>query len=114
MMDAQFILEWLGGMLMVAGGGFILIGALGIARMPGLFTRLHPAGVSDAFGLPLLLLGVALHGHYGLVTLKLLLLAAFAMITSATACHALAKAALHQGGDPLAKKHSSAEDGHAG
>lgn len=99
-MELTVILHWLGVMLMVAGAGFIFVGSLGIWRMPEFFMRLHPAGISDSLGMPLVLAGVMLQGHYGVVSLKILLLTAFAMITCATATHALASAALLAGEKP--------------
>lgn len=87
------IYEILSYFFLVTGVFFLLTGAIGIVRMPDLFTRLHPAGVADSAGLPLILLGLLFHLDFGLVSLKIILLMIFALITSATACHALAKSA---------------------
>ncbi|MCB2081609.1 MAG: monovalent cation/H(+) antiporter subunit G [Rickettsiales bacterium] len=79
---------------MIVGTFFIFTGSLGILRMPDFFTRLHPASMGDSMGLPLILIGIALHTPFGLVTAKILLLLLFSLVTSSTASHALAKAAL--------------------
>ena len=76
------------------GAFFILTGSIGVYRMPDFYTRLHPASIGDSLGLPLIVVGAMLHIEPGLATIKLLLLVVFSMITSATASHALAKAAL--------------------
>lgn len=86
----------LGGFLMLGGAFFVLSGAVGILRFPDFFSRLHPAGVKDALGAPMLLTGLMLISGWNLTTLKLVMLIAFMMITSPTATHALAQAALAQ------------------
>lgn len=87
----------------IAGTFFLLTAAVGLWRMPDFFTRLHPAGVGDSMGVPLVLLGIALLHPFGLVTIKIILLMGFATYTAATACHALAKAALLDKKKPMAK-----------
>ena len=41
------------------GSFFALVGALGLVRMPDVFTRMHAAGVTDTAGVGLLILGMA-------------------------------------------------------
>ncbi len=82
------------GVFLLLGAFFLFSGALGMMRMRDLFTRLHPAGVGDTVGLCCILSGLMLHVDLGWTTGKILLLAIFSLTTSATACHALAKAAL--------------------
>lgn len=91
----------IGNIFLMFGAFFLFTGAAGILRMPDFFTRLHPAGIGDALGLPLALIGVMIHAGFGLITVKILILIVFAMVTSATACHALAKAALISGVKPI-------------
>jgi len=92
-----------GWVCIVAGIFSMFTGAVGIWRMPDFFARLHPAGINDSAGLTLVLLGILLHAEFGFVTGKIILLILFSMITSATACHALARAAIHSGMKPQAK-----------
>lgn len=94
------VVEIIGNILLLLGAFFVFTGAVGINRMPDFFSRLHPAGISDALGLPLMLLGVLCHMDLGLVSVKIMLIVFFAVITSATACHALAKVALISGMKP--------------
>lgn len=83
------------------GAFFVFTSALGLLRMPDFFTRLHPAGIGDSIGLPLILLGLLLNQEFGLISFKIFLLIIFSLVTSATASHALAKAALMSGVKPL-------------
>jgi len=79
--------------LMGAGSVFILIGALGLVRLPDFYTRMHAAGVTDTLGAELLLLGMMLQAGLSLVTLKLVLISLFIFFTSPTSTHAVANAA---------------------
>ncbi len=97
------MMEVIGSLLLGLGGFCLFTGAVGLHRMPDFFTRLHPAGVSDGPGLMLILLGIACLVEPGVVTLKLILLGVFTLVTGATACHALAHAALHSGLKPIGR-----------
>lgn len=85
------ILSW--GMI-IAGAYFMISGSLGILRMPDFFTRLHPAGVTDSFGAPLVLLGVAVHFGFTLIAGKIVLLVILLLITNPTATHVLSQTAI--------------------
>lgn len=100
-MTAADILGWVGGLFVVAGGVFMVIGALGVVRMPDVFTRMHAASVSDTFGVSLLLVGLVLIAGFTLVSVKLILLVLFLALTGPTAIHAIARAALHAGVKPV-------------
>ncbi|MEM8700051.1 MAG: monovalent cation/H(+) antiporter subunit G, partial [Pseudomonadota bacterium] len=83
------------------GGFFFLIGALGLNRMPDLFTRMHATSVGETMGVGLLVLGMCLQAGFTLVTVKLLFILVIVLFTGAVATHALARAALHDGEKPL-------------
>ena len=100
------VLSWLS-----IGGGlfFMLVGTVGILRMPDVYTRLHAAGMTDTMGAGFLLLGMGLqtvigivdgNGQYWLVLIRLVLVYAFLLFTSPIATHAVARAALHGGLEP--------------
>lgn len=89
---------------LLAGGFFGIVGGIGILRFPDVFTRFHAAGITDTLGAGLILLGLMLQAGWSLVTVKLLLILAFGLVTSPTATHALAKAALHGRVKPLVHK----------
>ncbi|MDH3692402.1 MAG: monovalent cation/H(+) antiporter subunit G [Gammaproteobacteria bacterium] len=82
---------------LIAGSVFLIIGGIGLLRLPDLFTRLHAAGVTDTLGAGLILLGLMLHAGFSQSSAKLLLIVIFLLFTSPTASHALAKAARHGG-----------------
>ena len=97
--------------LFLAGGSlFLLVGGIGLWRMPDFFTRLHAAGITDTGGAGLMLLGLILQAGWSLVTLKLLLMLFFIFFTSPTACHALARTALQEGLKPGHDSPNAARD----
>lgn len=90
-------IDFIGMLFIIAGAFFMFTGSLGLLRMPDFFTRLHPAGVTDSLGAPMVLLGVAIQSGFTLFSGKIILLILFLFITNPTACHALANAALLSG-----------------
>lgn len=86
---------------LILGSAFVLIGGIGVVRLPNFFTRMHGAGITDTLGAGLILLGLMFDAGLSLVTAKLVILLFFLWITSPTATHALAQAALHQGLEPV-------------
>ena len=91
-------ISWL---TLIAGSLLVIIGGVGIIRMPDFFTRLHPAGITDTLGAALILAGLAVQAGISLVTVKLILIFLFLILTSPTASHATARAALAAGLKPL-------------
>ena len=92
------ILSWL---LIVAGSVFVIIGGVGLLRLPDFYTRIHAAGITDTIGSWLIIAGLVLHEGFTLTTAKLVMLLFLLLLTSPLASHALAKAAYLRGLDPL-------------
>ena len=76
------------------GGFFLITGAIGIIRMPDMYTRMHAASVIDTTGAGFLLLGMMIQSGFSLVTLKLLFILLIFFFISPVVSHALAQAAL--------------------
>ncbi len=88
-------------MLILLGSFFTVVGALGLVRMPDVFTRMHAASVTDTLGVGLLIAGMMLQAGFSLVTLKLVFLLALFFFTGPVVTHALAQACLHERVEPL-------------
>lgn len=97
MEQALTVLTWA---LLLSGAFFLVTGALGMVRLPDVFTRMHAAGMADTMGAGLILAGLCVYSGANLVTLRLVLVLAFLWFTSPIATHALAKAALSGGAEP--------------
>jgi multicomponent Na+:H+ antiporter subunit G len=92
------IASWI---LILLGSFFTVAGALGILRMPEIFTRIHAASVTDTLGVGFLILGMALQAGLSLVTLMLFFLLALFVFTTPVVTHALARACLHERIEPM-------------
>ena len=93
----SLVLSWV---LLLSGAFFLLTGALGMVRLPDVFTRMHASGMTDTMGAGLILAGLCVYSGVNLVTVRLLLVLALLWFTSPIATHALAKAALAGGVRP--------------
>lgn len=80
--------------LLILGVCFILLGVLGILRLPDFYTRLHAMGKCDTLGVALVLIALALHTGASLSSAKLLLISVFVGLANPTATHALGRAAI--------------------
>ncbi len=96
----EILVDSLSTLCLMIGSAFAVIGGIGVIRLPDVFTRMHGAGITDTLGAGLILTGLMFQGGWSLVTVKLVMILGFLLITSPTATHALAKAALHHGVEP--------------
>ena len=85
----------LSNVLLIAGAVFVLIGLIGVFRMPDFYTRVHAASIIDTLGTILIISGLILIAGISLISVKLLMIMLFVLVTTPTAAHALAKSALH-------------------
>ncbi len=102
------IFSWL---LLLKGCFFIVSGAIGMIRMPDIYTRIHAASVIDTGGLSFIILGLLLQGVFifenPMAAIKLILIMVFVNFTAPTASHAIAKMAL------MAKVIPTCQNGHS-
>lgn len=97
----MIVLDVLTWVFLIAGSFFSIVGGVGIIRLPEFFSRLHGGGVTDTMGAGLIVTGLMFQGGLSLVSVKLLMILFFLLVTSPTSCHALAKSALTQGLVPV-------------
>lgn len=88
------LLDLFGALLLLAGTSFLLLGGLGLVRMPDVFNRIQAGTKTTTLGTLLSLLGVAFM-HPGW-SLKLLLIGLFLLFTNPLSAQVLARAA-HRG-----------------
>lgn len=99
-MDAISNLHWalqaLVAALLVIGGLFTLVGAIGMLRFPDFFMRLHAPTKASTLGVGgMLLASMVLHWAQGGHGLHELLIVLFIFITAPVSANLLAMAALH-------------------
>ena len=80
--------------LMSAGFFFILVGLIGVLRLPDFYTRLHAQSIGDTLGVTLMLAGLALNEGATLTSGKIIAILFFIALANPTLTHALGRAAL--------------------
>jgi len=92
-----------GGIITFVGSIFLLLGALGIVRMPDVYNRMQAGTKATTLGTLLFLAGIAI-GHIECMCIfRILILILFIIFTNPISSHALARAA-HHIGIPLTDK----------
>jgi multicomponent Na+:H+ antiporter subunit G len=79
------------------GVGFDLFGALGLIRFPDLYNRLQAATKCVTLGTSGILFGLFMLNGFTAMGIKCLICAAFILLTSPTASHAIARGAYTSG-----------------
>ena len=95
------IISWI---LILSGGFFVIIGAVGTLRFPDFWSRLHAASITDSAGVILMFAGMCVQAGLTLITVKLIIIGVFLFITGPTSTHAIANAALVSGLRPKEAK----------
>ena len=90
------IVEWLAAAFILIGAFFLLVGAIGMVRLPDFYMRLHAPTKASTLGvggvlLASLLLGWS-QGRFGVAELLITL---FVFVTAPVSANLLAQAALH-------------------
>lgn len=83
------VLSWL---LALSGGIFILVGAIGMLRMPDFPARTHAASLADVFGTAQVVAAVTIQYGFSVIALKLVLIIILLGLTTPVAVHAMFKA----------------------
>ena len=96
------ILGYIGYGLLVIGGIFLFLGALGIYRMPDLYNRLQAGTKATTIGAMSAILGVGFIEPAWMV--KTIIIVIFIGIANPLSSHALARAAYKAGLKPIMKK----------
>lgn len=86
--------------LLVMGGGFILVGSWGLARLPSLMTRLHGPTKASTLGVGACLIASMIYfpATGGAWSAHELLITVFLLLTAPVSANMIAKAHLHRQG----------------
>ena len=88
-------------LVLAAGGAFFaLVAAVGLVRLPDVYSRIHATSKSETLGAVLALGAVAVSYGIDLNTLKTAFLLVFMFLTNPTASHAISRAANAEGIEP--------------
>lgn len=94
------LVQYVAALLMVVGAVFSLLAAVGVLRLPDLYTRMHAASKAGVVGAGLILLSLALASGDGAVILRAILGVVFLLLTTPVSAHLLARAAYRAGLQP--------------
>jgi multicomponent Na+:H+ antiporter subunit G len=86
MIDVLTAAAWL------AGSGFALLAAVGVLRMPDVFTRMQASTKASTLGLACLLMGAALQLGDFASFIRAASIGAFILLTTPVAAHVIARA----------------------
>ncbi|MEO1747202.1 MAG: monovalent cation/H(+) antiporter subunit G [Pseudomonadota bacterium] len=85
------------GTLVLIGALFGLVAALGLWRLPDIYTRMHSASKAGTLGSGLLLIAIAVHAGDTSTVLRATAGVLFFLLTAPVSAHLLAKAAYSVG-----------------
>lgn len=91
------IREILVSIFLLLGGVLSLVAAIGVLRMPDLFSRMHAATKTGTVGVSVVAIGMMIQFGNITVTSRGLLVIAFFLLTAPVAAHMIARAAYRSG-----------------
>ena len=109
-MDGQTLVTILSGFFIACGIVALLIGSLGLLRLPDVYCRIHAVGMIDTAGASFIILGMIIHEGFTLVSVKLVLIGVFLFFTSPIATHAVAQVAHKSGVVPVGRNLARVDD----
>jgi len=93
-------MEFFSVLFILAGLFFLIVAAIGIIRLPDVFSRSHAVSLTDSLGAFLLLVGIAMYEGLSINLLKILAVLALLYIQNPVIAHATLRAAIRAGLKP--------------
>ncbi len=91
----QTAIEWLAAIFILVGAFFLLVGAIGLVRLPDFYMRLHAPTKASTLGVGgVLLASIVLSAAQGRPGIPELLITLFVFVTAPVSANLLAQAAL--------------------
>ena len=87
--------------LVIIGIIFMLMGSIGILRLPDFYSRSHATSKSDTLGILFVVAGLVVYEGLTLSGFKLILIILFIALANPIGTHALARSALQRGLKPF-------------
>ena len=86
--------------LIILGLFFLIVAAIGMLRLPDVFTRSHALTVTDTLGIGFILAGLALYQGWTFIAIKTILILVLLYHLNPVISHATVRAALRAGLKP--------------
>ncbi len=90
--------------LILAGLFFLVVAAIGMVRLPDVFSRSHALSLTDSLGAVLVLAGLAIYQGFNMNLLKILVVLALIFLLNPVISHATIRAALRSGLKPWVRE----------
>ena len=109
------MIEWIISILLLIGGSFVLVGSIGLVKMPDIFMRLHGPTKATTLGMASLLTAAMIFfstTEAGL-SVKEILISLFLLLTAPISAYMMIKSAIHHKLDSIerTKGKDNIEDG---
>lgn len=91
------MIEIVAGLLILVGGVFAVIGALGLVRMPDVLIRMHAASKIGTLACGLVLAAAAVGFGEAATTIRVIAIVLFILLTAPIAAHMIGRAAVRTG-----------------
>lgn len=82
---------------------FLVVAAVGMVRLPDVYTRSHAVSLTDALGAFFLLTGLAIYQGFSTNTFRILVVLGLLYLVNPVISHATVRAALRSGEKPVAE-----------
>ena len=96
-------MTWIAVALILLGLFFLVVGSIGMLRLPDVFARAHALSLTDSLGAFLVLSGLAFYQGVSMNLLKILVVLALIYMLNPVIAHATIRAALRAGLTPWSK-----------
>ena len=97
------LIELFSYLFILIGSILILVGSIGLLRLPDVFSRIHAVGMIDTAGIGFIILGLLLHSGFSNTSIKLIIMGAILFFTSPISGHAVAISAKQNNLKPILK-----------
>lgn len=89
--------EWIISIFLLLGGFFILVGSIGLVKMPDFFMRLHGPTKATTLGMASLLIGAMIYfsSTQTGISAKEILISLFLLLTAPISAYMMIKSAIH-------------------
>ena len=91
------MIEWIISILLLIGGFFILVGSIGLVKMPDFYMRLHGPTKATTLGMAALLIAAIIFFSTTVagISVKEILISLFLLITAPISAYMMIKSAIH-------------------
>ena len=90
--------------LILVGLFFLFVAAIGVVRLPDVYTRSHAVSLTDSLGALFLLGGLALYAGFGTSMVKILVVLILLFLLNPVIAHATIRSAFRSGVEPWSKE----------